>query len=465
MAKEPRLSKASESDVEIVWEFAAHHGLKVTRSDAMQRIVRLAGARDAMEKAFGVSLAYVTDGRSVYRVRSGHILLPQELDRIVLGVFGLDNRKQARPHIRLAPGGTSKSVKPQAFDGQQLSKIYNFPPGQGAGRTIGLIELGGGFQQSDLDTFFSSLGLSSPSVKFVSVLGGANSPGQDQDADTEVALDIEVAGAVAPSATIVVYLAPNTDQGFLEAISAAIHDDANHPDVISISWGAAEIDWTGQMLSAMDSLFESASSLGISVFVAAGDDGANDNVGDGKAHVDFPASSSWVTACGGTTMTVVNGVRLETTWNSSTLGGGATGGGISDVFARPSYQQNTKMPVNQSGDVQGRGLPDVAAVADPYTGYAVFVDGSWTVIGGTSAVAPLFSGLAALIDDQLSRRCGSINLPLYAAASDDKFHNIVTGNNSVDGVTGYTAGTGWNAVTGWGSPDGINLLQLFSTPT
>ena len=219
-----------------------------------------------------------------------------------------------------------------------------------------MIELGGGFLQSDLATFFTAIGTSIPVVKAVSVLGATNSPGKDPDSDMEVALDIEVAGAVAPSSTIVPYFAPNTDQGFIEALSAAIHDETNHPDIISISWGAAEVAWTGQALSAMDELFQTATSLGISVFVAAGDDGANDNVSDGNAHVDFPASSPSVTACGGTTMTDVSGVRVESCWNESATGAGATGGGISNVFPRPEYQQNISMPSNLGGSNEGRGL-------------------------------------------------------------------------------------------------------------
>jgi kumamolisin len=163
-------------------------------------------------------------------------------------------------------------------------------------------------------------------------------------------------------------------------------------------------------------------------------------------------------------MSTVSGVRIESCWNESATGAGATGGGISNVFPRPSYQQNISMPANLGSSNQGRGVPDVAAVADPYTGYAVFVDGSWTVVGGTSAVAPLFAGLAARINSQIGRRCGLINAPLYAAST-DIFHDIATGNNSADGVVGYSAGPGWDAVSGWGSPDGVNLLQLFSAPT
>lgn len=217
-------------------------------------------------------------------------------------------------------------------------------------------------------------------------------------------------------------------------------------------------------MSSMNELFQSAAAVGISTFIAAGDDGANDNVNDGKTHVDFPASSPFVTGCGGTTLAVTNGTRTETAWNESFIDGGATGGGISDVFARPTYQQSTSMPTNLSGGIQGRGAPDVAAVADPYTGYRVFVDDAWTIVGGTSAVAPLYSGLMARMNSLSTGRLGLMNPRIYSSSLDTGFNDIVVGNNSTDGITGYSAGPGWDAVTGWGSPDGVQLLQVLSTP-
>jgi kumamolisin len=213
----------------------------------------------------------------------------------------------------------------------------------------------------------------------------------------------------------------------------------------------------------MNEAFQSAAALGISVFVAAGDSGAGDDMNDGECHVDFPASSPCVTACGGTKLVMDKNIRQEVVWNESENGEGATGGGISDVFPRPSYQQNVgSIPPNLSGGMSGRALPDVAAVADPETGYAVFVNGGWNIIGGTSAVAPLFAGLLARINQQLGRNAGLINPTLYAAGVSCGFNDIQTGDNSYNGVRGYVATAGWDPVTGWGSPGGNALLKLLS---
>jgi kumamolisin len=389
--------------------------------------------------------------------------VPVELEAVVTGVFGLDNRPQARPHLRRNFARPSSILKPEAFDGNQLAGIYDFPASQGAGSTIALIELGGGYIDADISAFFLALNLPEPEVTSVSVNGGTNSPLLDPDADIEVALDIEVTGAVAPLSRIILFFAPNDDQSFLQAILAAVHDATNNPQVISISWGGAESSWTAQQLAAMNDAFQSAAALGISVFVAAGDDGANDNVNDGKAHVDFPASSPFVTACGGTSLTVTDGVRQESVWNDGD--GSATGGGISGFFVRPDYQQNVAMPANLNGDFQGRGLPDVAAVADPDTGYAVLVDAAWLVVGGTSAVAPLMAGLIARINNLTGKNNGLINTSLYQAGSGNSFNDIVGGNNSCDGVDGYSAVLGWDPVTGWGSPGGSSLLHLLQSNT
>lgn len=181
-------------------------------------------------------------------------MIPIELVGIVTGVFGLDTHAVARPHLRTRQGANLFGGRPDAFDGTQLATIYNFPASAGTNQTIGIIELGGGFNQSDLDAFFASLNLTPPTVKVVSVLGATNAPGVDSGADTEVALDIEVAGAVAPSSTIVMYFAPNTEQGFIEAVSAAVHDTVNHPDIVAISWGAAKdpVDWANDDVNESD---------------------------------------------------------------------------------------------------------------------------------------------------------------------------------------------------------------------
>ncbi len=286
----------SPKDISAVLSFAEHFGLEVTDIDSSQRIVSLRGSSDAMFEAFKVHVFETRAQGDVFRNRVGPIFIPSELVGIVTGVFGLDNRPQAISHLKLG-SSFEAHAKPSAFDGDQLAGIYDFPVSDGKGQTIALIELGGGYLHTDIKRFFTSLNLPVPKVSSVSVNGGRNVPILDRGADTEVALDIEVAGAVAPGAEIVVYFAPNDDQSFLKAVLAAVHDEINKPSIISISWGAAEKVWTEQQMLAMSEAFKSAAALGISVFCAAGDDGANDNVYDGHAHVDFPASSPYAIAC------------------------------------------------------------------------------------------------------------------------------------------------------------------------
>lgn len=449
---------ALDDDVEKVRQFANQEGISVISTDLRKRTVQLTGSSRRLAELFEVELKTCEIDNRLFRVREDSLHLPNDLEDAVIGVFGLDNRPQCRPHIRVAPAAIVPPFKPNAFDGVQLSAIYDFPAATGTGQTIALLELGGGYNQADIELFFQSLNLPPPSVKSVGVDGASNSPVPFQSANLEVALDIEVAGAVAPNAALAVYFAPNTDQGFIDGVLAIIHDSSNSPDVLSISWGAAESQWTQQAMAALDDAFQSAIAIGISVFVAAGDDGANDNVSDGTAHVDFPASSPHVIACGGTNLTVSGSSRTEVAWNSSDSG--ATGGGISNVFERPSYQQNLLAPASLTSSLRGRALPDVAAVADPNTGYAVLCDAIWNVVGGTSAVAPLYAGLIARINQIRGQRAGLINVVLYNAGSGCGFFDITSGNNSCDGVSGYQCTPGWDAVTGWGSPGGTALLNL-----
>src|SRR5262249_5856915 len=206
----------------------------------------------------------------------------------------------------------------------------------GAGETVGIIELGGGFSQADLNSYFNG---SPPKVIAVGVDGGQNSPGTDPNSDGEVMLDVEVVGAVAPGATIVMYFAPNTDQGFIDAVSAAVHDTTNKPSVVSISWGGPEDTWTEQARTELEQVMTEAAALNVTVTAAAGDNGSTDGISDGKQHVDFPASAPHVLACGGTTLQVTNGQIVgETVWNELSSNHGATGGGVSVEFPTPSYQ-------------------------------------------------------------------------------------------------------------------------------
>ncbi len=309
--------------------------------------------------------------------------------------------------------GRAATVANTQFTPLEIAQLYNFPANlDGTGECIGIIELGGGFKTADLKTYFSSLGLPAPTVSSVSVDGGANTPNGNADsADGEVVLDIEVAAAIAPKAKIVVYFTGNTSQGFLDAITQAVHDTVNKPSVISISWGGPESNWTDQAFQQFDQAFQDAATLGVTITVAAGDNGSSDGVNDGSPHADFPASSPNVLACGGTSLKASSTTIIsEVVWNDGT-DGGATGGGVSDHFLLPAYQNDAGVPpAADSTKNVGRGLPDVAADADPNTGYSVRVDGQNTEVGGTSAVAPLWAGLVARLN-QGARQAGRIPEP------------------------------------------------------
>lgn len=449
---------ALQDDVAKVESFAKSHGLDVVKVDLPQCKIILSGTVAMFSNAFDVKLSMYNHPSGIYRGRTGPIHVPQELLHIVQGVFGLDNRVQAKPHFRLyKESDDTKSSSHVSYAPPNLASLYDFPQGlDGTGQSIGIIELGGGYKTPDLKSYFSKLGLPMPNVLEVSVDGATNSPtGSANGPDGEVMLDIEVAGAIAPKSTIAVYFGPNTDIGFLDAIDAAIHDTVNKPSVISISWGGTESNWTTQSLNAFNQAFQNASALGVTICVAAGDDGSSDGVSDGKSHVDFPASSPYVLACGGTRVnSSKNKITGELVWNDLPYGG-ATGGGISDAFDLPSWQNGIKVPpsANPGGHI-GRGVPDVAGDADPVTGYDVLVDGKNTVIGGTSAVAPLYAGLIAIINQGIGHPVGYLNPLLYTKIPNSAFVDITNGNNGA-----YKASVGWDACTGLGRADGAKLFK------
>jgi len=461
---------ADPADIGKIEKFASDHGLDVVQTSVAQRSVRLSGTVEALKAAFGVQLrSYKSSAmKQQFRGRTGTISVPKDIASVVEAVFGLDNRPQARPHFRVR--SKAKGFKPRADGAKpmtppQVAKLYNFPPKlNGSGQCIAILELGGGFRAKDLTAYFKGLGIKKPKVTAVSVNGGHNDPdGPTKDANGEVMLDIEVAGAVAPGADIAVYFAPNTDEGFLGALTAAIHDNVRNPSVVSISWGGSEADWTDQAKSDFDSACADGAAMGITVTVSAGDHGApdTDDPAEKRAKVDFPASSPNVLACGGTRL-VGNGTGIssETVWNNHD--GWATGGGVSEFFPLPTYQKNAGVPkaANPGGKV-GRGVPDICGNADSETGFIIRVDGANQVIGGTSAVSPLWAGLIAVLNSGLDRPVGFLTPKLYSLkASANALRDITDGDNGVNTVKGYKAQVGWDACTGLGSPHGVNLAAV-----
>jgi len=466
---------ADPDSVKLVRAFAKQYGLAVEPDTPgpERRTIKLSGTVAAMQKAFGTTLSQTTIDGVSYRVREGSIDLPSELVGPVEAVLGLDNRPQANPHFRVAgeQGAAAADAaeaggfaRPHAsgnvsYTPVQVGQLYGFPQGTpAAGQTIGIIELGGGFKPADITAYFKTLGHPAPKIVTVLVDGAKNAPTNANSADGEVLLDIEVAAAVAPGATIVVYFTPNTDQGFINAIGQAVHDTTNKPSVISISWGAAESAWTAQSMTSLDAACQSAAALGITITVASGDNGSTDGVTGGANHVDFPASSPHVLACGGTNLQGSGStITGETVWNALP-NGGASGGGVSNVFPLPTWQASAGVP-KPTVKAGGRGVPDVAGDADPASGYQVRVDGSNLVIGGTSAVAPLWAGLIACANAANGKSAGFINPAIYAAKAKSAFRDITSGTNYKGTPKGFTAGKGWDACTGLGSPIAPALIK------
>jgi kumamolisin len=377
---------------------------------------------------------------------------------MVQGIFGLDNQPVGG---RNGDGILGTSL----LTPLDVARLYNFPCGQRAtGQTIGILEFGGGYFRRDVERFCESLGAQPPAIVEVGVDGASNSPGWDPAKDREALMDICIAAAIAPGATIAVYFAPLTQRGWVDAVGRAIHPGPGDPvpSVISISWYLASGDdveslgyrrVTPDAVDAISDIFRDAAGPGPSgptIFVASGDSGANSDI-DGKARVQYPASDPYVTSCGGTAIGNVHGTRFdETAWAFS-------GGGVSAHFALPAYQRDAGIPVSVNDGRTGRGVPDIAGNASPASGYRMELKGAPFIAAKTSAVAPLYAGLTALLNANLGRQIGFLNPILYSlGAGSQVFRDIDDG--ATNGSPGYRCGPGWDACTGWGSLNGAALL-------
>jgi kumamolisin len=455
---------ARPEDLEKVRLFARNHGLRVLHVYPDRRVVELSGTVRAMTAAFGVQLGCYKAADGIFRGRAGWIHVPSWLADSLEGVFGLDTRLQAVPHVRIGrsrPRGRSLSAPAGSITAVDVAKLYNFPTaGRGSGQCIGLIEFGGGYRLAEVKEYFSHLGIRpTPRIVEVSVDGATNTPrGNVARQDCQVAVDIEVAGAVAPEATLVVYFAPNTSRGVVDAVKTAVHDTTHRPSVVSIGWGRAETAWTAQACAAIDSTLREAAALGIPVVVASGSNGSAAATRRDLAVVDFPASSPYALACGGTVANLHAGTAPEeVVWNGQD---GASGGGVSQVFPVPPYQSRIGPTSVNAGQGAGRGVPDVSGHADPTTGYWSLVDGQSVVVGGTGAVAPLYAGLAALLQEQLRAGLAPIHPVLYRRSGSRAVRDVVRGDNGA-----YVASPGWDPCTGLGSVDGVALLAALSGTT
>jgi kumamolisin len=451
---------AAPADVETVRKFAAGFGLVETGSCAAERSLKFKGSRQDASRAFGTTLETYRYPYGKYRGRVGELHLPSSLAGVVEAVFGLDNRRQANALVV----EESRNAPAQAKLGlERIRDLYCFPQDlSGNGECIAVLEFGGSLSPNDLQTFFRQSGITMPKISF-EIVDSTYQIVEDSRADAELALDVEMAGSLAPGARIAVYFATNDEKGWVDALCAAIHDDSNQPTVLTVSWGAIEQWWEDDKRNTITELLEDAARFGMTVCAASGDDGSCIDA-NACARVTFPASSPLVLACGGTSL-MPDG--QEVVWNEGVQD--ASGGGISDCLRRPDWQtlQNAsvQLPAPRRADpsFDGRGLPDVSGLAS--NSYSIYVHGCYVNgVGGTSAVAPLWAALVANLNEGLKRhglsRMGCFNPLLYRNPALQKtFNDIVNGNNGQNGVGGYKARTGWDPCTGWGSPNGSRLLD------
>lgn len=462
---------ADPKDVDEVIRQAKGFGLEVVGEPSLdRRTVTFRGRADAIERAFKAKLVEyeLNDYASTrYRVPEREVSVPRSIKPLVVGVFGFNTRPRW--------GGQKDAIVSEKtapfLSVLQAVKLYRFP-GQltGNGQCIGILSLGGGYRKEDLEAYFAGVGVAMPEVVDVSADGTLNTP---DPARGETTLDIEVAGCAAPGAKIAVYFARRDDQGFITALATAVHDRELAPSVISISFGQAEHECAGHVQAVAEQYFADAALLGVTVCVATGDEGSSGlaEPGDGQRNVYFPASSPHVLSCGGTKLQPNgDGRHSEVVWGASSHG--ATGGGVSDTFALPPWQKTAGVPrlpnpgwrrrVLFHGGPR-RGVPDVAGHA---AGYEIHREGKAAADGGTSAVAPLWAGLVALLNEGLGRPVGYLNPYLYEeyerGALSDAFNDVSYGTNELWGTPGFDAGPGWDPCTGFGSPNGEALLKALS---
>lgn len=453
---------AHAEDLAAVRTWAVAAGLEVVAEQPERRQLTVRANLATLSRVFQVRFSRVRSAQGTFRAVSGQPQLQVEVASLVVAVLGLDTRPFASPRAKRLPlpdpPGPLERAAPLSFEPTTVVQAYRFPAAEATtGGCIGLIELGGGFLPADIAAYFKKLERPAPQLVVVPVMGVGNRPtGRPDGPDGEVNLDIEVAGAAAPGVRLACYFAPNTDQGFLAALSAAIHDQTNLPQVVSISWGGPEASWPASTVAAFEHVFQDAALVGITVLAASGDQGSADGLGDGLAHVDYPASSPLVLGCGGTRLQLNRTTIVgEIVWDDQPQDG-ATGGGVSARFPVPSWQSDAGVPPSVNpGHAPGRGVPDVAGDADPATGYQVLVDGTPAVFGGTSAVAPLWAALLVSCMRGGAGRVGYLNPLLYRTlASQGVTNDITLGDNGA-----YRAGPGWDPCTGWGSPQGARLLS------
>jgi kumamolisin len=494
---------ADPDDVAKVKATLERFGLRVEELSRAARSVRASGTAAQMEDAFHPGLGIYDDhDQGEFRGREGTLRLPAELERIVTGVFGLDERRVARrvsgipaaveteapveaeaPEAPEAIGEPEAPAEPSGSAGRglepgQLEGRYSFPAGSGGGQKVGIAEFGGTYFPDDLKTFCAQHGLEVPQVNVVAVGVAPPSPeaveqlpeAQREEVledSGEVMMDIEIVAGLCQGAEIFVYFAKWDEQGWIDLLNKAISGQPAAPCALSVSWGSAEDsgEWSQAALQEISQRLEAAAHMGITICAASGDDGSGDQMQDGRAHVNFPATSPFVLSVGGT---MIEGAEDVVWWQRPGQrqgGGGATGGGVSVAFDRPTWQ-TVKVESLNVGGKDGRVAPDIAALAGPPY-YDLVFRGRREPNGGTSAATPLWASLIVRLLHAGKPTNGQTFLAplLYEqvqgqARGQATCTDVAKGDNASEPQPGkgYQAGPGYDAVSGWGVPDGGKLL-------
>ncbi|HLX26476.1 MAG TPA: S53 family peptidase [Candidatus Cybelea sp.] len=421
---------ADPSDVELLRRYCSRLGIDVVAS--YWRHVTLTGPLDKLVKAFGATAGiYELQDKRRFRHRSQSLHAPPEIAAILHGVFGIHQW----PRSHAIGQQQSHTVPPSATE---IAARYAFPDSDGRGQTIAIVQLRGEFHAKDFAKCMDSQGVraKTPIVKRVDNAELAHQI--ETEKDVESAIDTQVIGALAPGAQIVIYAAPDDERGVLDAIRHAVFDDEHKPSILSISFGFPEYLWTPAALAILNELFTVAALLGVTVFCASGDNGAELDA-DGTPHVLAPASSPFALACGGTQIAADGS---EVVWPK-------TGGGFSDYFSAAPWQAKHNPQ---------RGVPDVAGESIP--GYRVYFNGTPLAAGGTSAVAPMWAALTARIAQRVGSPVGFFTPLLYGVKSQEAFRAITSGGNGR-----YTAAKDWNPCTGLGVPIGTALEAALRGPS
>ncbi len=496
-AKErPRLSEeefaakygAASADIARVTDFARGRDLTVVEAHAARRTVVASGTVAQMEEAFGVTLSEYrheyTEGRERerktenYRGHEGFIHVPADLAEVIVGVFGLDNRRIAKRAAAGDPPNTNYLTVPE------LTKLYDYPTNSAAGQTIAILSEGG-YKNSDMLAYYSGLPASYTSAYAMPTITPIPVTASNGLPDGETTQDICIAFSAAPGANVSVYFTQFNQFGWHQTLTRIIHPNPGDApcSVISTSFymsngdDDATLADEGISLSWLQSVhmsLQDAAIRGVTFCVCSGDFGVNMSayfgVFDGKQHVTYPASDPWALGVGGTTVGNIMGSSFdEYVWNDPAPGSywGTTGGGVSDHFRwLPPYQVGAGVPVSLVDGHVGRGVPDVSGNASYNSGIkGIFVDGLPDIGNGTSASTPLWAGLIAVLNAAIGANLGFINPTLYALGS-FVFRDIVAPpgplTNGNGGVPGYPARVGWDACTGWGSPRGTRLLAALA---